>query len=160
MAIGISVDNVNELWNLPMFQGRLGVAAINPSFSVTISGDRDAIEQAKEVRDDEKKFVRLLKVDKAYHSSHILLCANEYVEALKRCKIQPRQVINGCIWFSSTYEDREMHGDQDLSRLYWADNMVRPVLFSHAVHAAIMAGGAFDIAIEVGPHASLKGPAL
>lgn len=160
MAIGTSVDDANELCNLPMFQGRLGVAAINSSSSVTISGDRDAIEQAKEVLDDEKKFARLLKVDKAYHSSHMIPCANEYVEALKRSKIQPRQATNGCTWFSSTYGDREMHGDQDLSGPYWADNMVRPVLFSHAVQAAAIAGGAFDIAIEVGPHATLKGPAL
>ena len=160
MAIGTSVDDANELCNLPMFQGRLGVAAINSSSSVTLSGDRDAIEQAKEVLDDEKKFARLLKVDKAYHSSHMIPCANEYVEALKRSKIQPRQATNGCTWFSSTYADREMHGDQDLSGPYWAENMVRPVLFSHAVQATAIAGGAFDIAIEVGPHATLKGPVL
>ena len=160
MAVGTSVDDANELCNLPMFQGRLGVAAINSTSSVTISGDRDAIERAKEILDEEKKFARLLKVDKAYHSSHMIPCAKEYVEALKRSKIQPRQADNGCTWFSSTYENRELHGDQDLSGPYWADNMVQPVLFSHAVQAAATAGGAFDIAIEVGPHATLKGPAL
>lgn len=160
MAIGTSVDDANQLCGLPMFQGRLAVAAVNSSSSVTISGDRDAIEQAKEILEDEKKFARILKVDKAYHSSHMIPCANGYLEALKRSEIQPRQAANDCIWFSSTYQNREMHGDEDLSGPYWADNMVRPVLFSHAVQAATSAGNAFDIGIEVGPHATLKGPAL
>lgn len=160
MAIGTSVDDAKELCNLPMFQGRLGVAAINSSSSVTISGDRDAIEQAKEVLEDEKKFARILKVDKAYHSSHMHSCANEYLEALQRSKIQYRQATNGCVWVSSTYEKSKMDGDQELSGPYWAENMVRPVLFLHAVQAAAIAGGPFDIAIEVGPHPTLKGPAL
>ena len=90
MAIGTSVDNANELCNLPMFQSRLIVAAINSSSSATISGDRDVFEQAKEVLDDEKNFARSLEVDIVYYSSHMLPCANEYVEALKRCKIRPR----------------------------------------------------------------------
>ena len=38
--------------------------------------------------------------------------------------------------------------------------MVRPILFSHAAQTAAVAGGPFDSAIEVGPHATLKAPAL
>lgn len=159
MAIETTVEDATELCNLPMFRNRLCVAAINSSSSVTISGDYDAIEQAKEILEDEKKFARILKVDKAYHSSHMSHCASEYLEALKRSKIQPRQETNGCAWLSSTYEDRKMQGSPDLSGSYWADNMVRPVLFSNAIRAASKMG-AFDIAIEVGPHPALKGPVL
>jgi hybrid polyketide synthase/nonribosomal peptide synthetase ACE1 len=57
-AIGTSVDDANGFCNLPIFQGRLGVAAIHSSSSVTLSGDRDAIEQAKEILDD-MKFTRI-----------------------------------------------------------------------------------------------------
>ncbi|KUJ20445.1 polyketide synthetase [Mollisia scopiformis] len=160
MAVGTSVDDANELCNLPMFHGRLSVAAINSSSSITISGDRDAIEQAKEILDDEKKFARILKVDMAYHSSHMIPCAKGYVEALKCSGIKPQPATNGCKWLSSTYENREMHADEDLAGQYWAENMVRPVLFSHAVESATSTGDAFDIAIEVGPHPTLKGPAL
>jgi len=159
MAVGTTVEDASELCNLPIFKGRLAVAAINSSSSVTISGDRDAIEQAKEILEGENKFARLLKVDKAYHSSHMIPCSNGYLEALRRCSIQPRQGVRNCVWYSSTYENRDMHGDEDLAGPYWADNMVRPVLFSHAV-AAAGAGGAFDLGVEVGPHAALKGPAL
>lgn len=159
MAVGTTVEDANELCGLPMFKGRLAVAAINSSTSVTVSGDRDVIEQAKEILEDEKKFARILKVDKAYHSSHMIPCSQGYVEALKRCNIRPQQGLSDCVWYSSTYENREMYGDADLGGQYWADNMVRPVLFSQAV-AAACAGGAFDLGVEVGPHAALKGPAM
>nr|A0A7L9EYL1.1 RecName: Full=Hybrid PKS-NRPS synthetase xenE; AltName: Full=Xenoacremones biosynthesis cluster protein E [Xenoacremonium sp. BF-2018a]QOJ72663.1 XenE [Xenoacremonium sp. BF-2018a] len=160
MAIGTSAEDAEELCSLPMFQGRLAVAAVNSSSSVTISGDRDAIEQAKEVLEDEKKFARLLKVDKAYHSSHMVPCAEGYLEALKNSEIHPLSGTDDCVWHSSTHKNKYSHGDGALAGQYWADNMIQPVLFSHAVEAAASAGDAFDIAIEVGPHPALKGPAL
>ncbi|KAH6869498.1 polyketide synthetase [Thelonectria olida] len=160
MAIGTSVDDANELCSLSMFKGRLAVAAINSPSSVTISGDRDAIERAKEVLEDEKKFARILKVDKAYHSSHMISCAKGYLEALKRSEIHPLSGRDDCVWYSSTHENRQVHRHEDLAGQYWADNMVQPVLFSHAVQAAAAAGESFDFAVEVGPHPTLKGPAL
>jgi hybrid polyketide synthase/nonribosomal peptide synthetase ACE1 len=86
-------------------------------------------------------------------------CSKGYLNALKQCDIQPMEGNQSCVWYSSTYENREIHGDADLTGQYWADNMVRPVLFSHAV-ASAGSGGAFDLGVEVGPHAALKGPAL
>ena len=53
-----------------------------------------------------------------------------------------------------------MHGDEDLSELHWVNNIVRLVLFSHAVYVAALTGGAFNIVIKMGSHASLKGPTL
>ncbi|RYO96929.1 hypothetical protein DL766_001217 [Monosporascus sp. MC13-8B] len=160
MAVGTSADDANELCSLSIFKGRLAVAAINSPSSVTVSGDRDAIEQAKEVLEDEKKFARILKVDKAYHSSHMYPCAEGYLEALRRSEIHPLSGRDDCIWYSSTQENRQVHGREDLAGQYWADNMVQPVLFSHALQAAAAAGDPFDFAIEVGPHPTLKGPAL
>ncbi|KAI3396960.1 hypothetical protein diail_11360 [Diaporthe ilicicola] len=164
MAVGTTADDANELCNLPMFQGRLCVAAYNSPLGVTLSGDADAIEQAREALEDEKKFARVLKVDKAYHSPHMKECAARFHEALKGCNIQPRHATKGFMWPSSTYEDTEMRGDtqgdQDLSGPYWVNNLLRPVLFSHAVSSAAAAEGPFDVAIELGPHASLKGPVL
>ncbi len=88
MAVGTSMDDAIELCNSPMFEGRLCVTAFNSSFSVTISGDLDAIEEAKEVFEDEKTFVRILKVDKAYHSWHMLSCSTPYLNALRDCHIE------------------------------------------------------------------------
>lgn len=165
MAAGATAEDANELCELPMFKGRLCVAAYNSPTGVTLSGDKDAIEQAKEILQDEGKFARVLKVDKAYHSPHMRNVANEFLEALKRCDIQPQHDVTGPAWLSSTYEDTKMHshmdGDQDLSGPYWVSNLLRPVLFTQAVQTAIAtAEGPFDFAIEVGPHAALKGPVL
>ncbi|TPX14116.1 uncharacterized protein E0L32_000510 [Thyridium curvatum] len=165
MAAGASAEDANELCNLPMFEGRtLCVAAYNSPAGVTLSGDSDAIEQAREILQDEGKFARIVKVDKAYHSPHMKKVAPGFLEALRGCKIQPRHATTADFpWFSSTYKDTEMRGDmqgdRDLSGPYWVNNLLRPVLFAQAVQTAASAQGPFDFAIEVGPHAALKGPA-
>src|SRR5207244_3134115 len=63
LAAGTSVEDATELCELPTMarHGRIVVAAINSSASVTLSGDQKAIERAKFVFEDEKKFVRALK---------------------------------------------------------------------------------------------------
>ncbi|KAK4981188.1 hypothetical protein LTR66_009105 [Elasticomyces elasticus] len=166
MAAGASAEDANELCDLPMFKGRLCVAASNSPTAVTLSGDSDAIEQAREILQDEEKFARVLKVDKAYHSPHMEKVAAGFLEGLRGCKIQPRHdTTGGPAWLSSTYTNTEMRGDmegdRDLSGSYWVSNLLRPVLFSQAVQAAATAAqGPFDFAIEVGPHAALKGPVL
>ena len=45
-----------------------------------------------------------------------------------------------------------------LANSYWADNMTQPVLFAKALTTALNAG-AYDLALEVGAHPALKGPA-
>lgn len=165
MAAGASAEDANELCDLPMFKGRLCVAAYNSPTSVTLSGDADAIEQAREIFQDESKFARVLKVDKAYHSQHMEKAAVGFLDGLKSCKIQPHHATTGdAEWLSSTYENTEMRGDMpgdhDLSGPYWINNLLRPVLFTQAVQAAAATQGPFDFAIEVGPHAALKGPVL
>jgi hybrid polyketide synthase/nonribosomal peptide synthetase ACE1 len=47
-----------------------------------------------------------------------------------------------------------------LSPQYWVDNMIQAVLFDPAVTAAAEEAGPFDLALEIGPHPALKGPAL
>lgn len=159
MAAGMSVQEAYELCGIPAFRGRLEVAAINSTSSVTIAGDLDAINQAKDVLDAKKTFARVLKVDKAYHSRHMIPSGKEYTKTLERAQIQPQQPNpDHPVWHSSVFENRVMGADQDLSAQYWTDNMVRPVLFSHAVASAVQSS-TLDLAIEVGPHPTLKGPA-
>jgi hypothetical protein len=61
---------------------------------MTISGDLDAIEEAKEVFEDERTFVRILKVDKAYYSWHMLSCSTPYLNALRDCHIEIQSPTN------------------------------------------------------------------
>lgn len=161
MAAGTSIEDAQELCDMPTLEGRICVAASNSSASVTLSGDLDAIEEAREVLEDEKKFARLLKVDKAYHSHHMLPCAAPYIEALQNCRIRIRDRADvGTTWISSVYgKDIETVNDS-LVDTYWSNNMVNPVLFSQAVSYATAALGPFDMGLEVGPHPALKGPSL
>ncbi|KAJ6020506.1 hypothetical protein N7540_006010, partial [Penicillium herquei] len=161
MAVGTSLEDAQELCRMPTLQGRICVAASNSSASVTLSGDADAIDEVKEVLEDEKKFARLLKVDKAYHSHHMLPCAAPYIEAVQRSGIQIRDRSHASTtWISSVYGKDIDNVNDSITDTYWSNNMINPVLFSQAVSFAVGALGPFDMAIEVGPHPALKGPAL
>ncbi|KAF9632941.1 hypothetical protein BFW01_g3804 [Lasiodiplodia theobromae] len=160
LAAGTSMADASELCALPFFRGRLCVAASNSSASVTLSGDASAVDRAQLVMEDESKFARRLVVDTAYHSHHMLPCLPGYIASMRRAGIQLRTPpANAPRWFSSVLDGREMNvADVDVAQ-YWADNMARPVLFSQALTAAVSATGAPAVAIEVGPHPALRGPA-
>lgn len=161
MAAGTTFEDAKELCQLDDFNGRLCVAASNSSTSVTISGDADAIVEAREVLTAEEKFARQLKVDKAYHSHHMLPCSEPYIESLRKCGINISITRDAaCHWISSVYGDDVSNLDVDLSDTYWSSNMVRPVLFSQAVSYALSEKGPFHQVIEIGPHPALQGPTL
>jgi hybrid polyketide synthase/nonribosomal peptide synthetase ACE1 len=51
-----------------------------------------------------------------------------------------------------------MEYDKELADVYWRDNMVSSVLFSHAVESAVADKGSVGHVVELGPHPALKGP--
>lgn len=158
VAVGSSMEDMTELFSDDHFAGRVTVASSNSSSSVTVSGDEDAIAELQLILEDEKKFNRRLKVDKAYHSKHMLPCFKPYVSSLRRCGIAVQMPPPGsCTWFSSVY-NRPVDSTMALGDTYWAENMTRPVLFSETVTSAVSAGS-YDAALEVGCHPALKGPA-
>lgn len=167
MAAGSSMEDAEELCNLKAFKGRITVAASNSPTSVTLSGDSDAILQAQEILDDEGKFARLLKVDKAYHSHHMQPCVESYRQCLVNCIItvnrRPKHRgsnSNTTTWISSVYGEDVVEYQDELNADYWIRNMALPVLFSQALEFAVAECGPFDLAVECGPHPALKGPAL
>ena len=160
MAIGTSAEDMQELCADPDLRGRICIATINSPISVTVSGDRDAIDELKIILVDEKKFSRVLRVDKAYHSHYILPCSEAYINSLAALDMH---VDNGgqFTWFSSVLDGEDMSGRQMLLRgKYWDSNMIRPVLIGKAIANACTVVGPIDGALEVGPHPTLKGPAL
>ncbi|EAW13520.1 putative polyketide synthase [Aspergillus clavatus NRRL 1] len=161
MAAGTSFDDETELCALEAFEGRITVAASNAPESVTLSGDKDAILEAQEILNDESRFNRLLKVDKAYHSHHMRPCAEPYVAALKACGCDKfsMDVAPTVTWISSVYEGKIMK-PEDLKAEYWSDNLLSPVLFSYAVEQALVKHMPLDVCIEVGAHPALKNPSL
>ncbi|PTB70126.1 hypothetical protein BBK36DRAFT_1107986 [Trichoderma citrinoviride] len=158
MAVGLSYDEASDFCE-QNFSGRIDVAASNAPASVTLSGDKDAVQEAQAIFQERGTFARLLQVDTAYHSSHMIPCSEPYMESLAACDIRPKQPREGCTWFSSVYGDR-MEGDMidALTGEYWKDNMVNPVLFSMAVELAANGELPCDVVLEVGPHPALKAP--
>lgn len=161
IAMGTSWEDAQDLARLSAFRGRLAIAAHNSPASVTLSGDADAIVHAKKVFDEEKKFARLLKVDTAYHSHHMLPCGEPYVDSMRACGIRVnRDRSTSCSWFSSVNpSSKPMEPTEDLQDVYWRDNMTNAVLFADAVHNAVASDPQINLVLEVGPHPALKGPA-
>ncbi|KAF5861957.1 hypothetical protein ETB97_012280 [Aspergillus alliaceus] len=163
IAAGTDMQDAIELCNLPKLKGRAQLAASNSSASVTMSGDVDAIGLVEAVMQDESKFARKLRVDTAYHSFHMRVCSEPYVESLVKCGIQVTEpAADSCPWYSSVRDDNAkvtMNMATALQSTYWRDNMLQPVLFSQALQAALAANGAPGLAVEVGPHPALTGPA-
>ncbi|KAI0388542.1 hypothetical protein F5Y17DRAFT_463603 [Xylariaceae sp. FL0594] len=166
LAVGTTYQDARELCELPSMKGRIQIAAINSPSSITLSGDVDAIQEAEEIFDDENKFARALKVDRAYHSFHMADCVDKYVHALDACGLhREREMIGGNetlpVWISSvTGEEMVPSAFQCAGSAYWGDNMVKPVLFSSALERAFSSQTSFDVVIEIGPSAALKVPAL
>ena len=162
LAAGLSFDDATEFCSRSEIAGRVEVAASNAPQSVTLSGDIDAVQTAKKLLDKDSTFNRMLKVNKAYHSHHMEPCSQPYIASLKSENIQPRYPRDGCVWVSSVFGDdiKDCASLEELASTYWNDNMLKPVLFSMAVEQHMNISSDFDMAIEVGPHPALKGPAL
>jgi hybrid polyketide synthase/nonribosomal peptide synthetase ACE1 len=88
LAVGTSLEDAQELCSLEDFAGRVVVAASNSATSVTLSGDADAIEEVQTILEEEGKFVRLLRVDKAYHSHHMQRASQPFLSSLSECSIR------------------------------------------------------------------------
>ncbi|KAI1116691.1 beta-ketoacyl synthase domain-containing protein [Nemania sp. NC0429] len=159
LAVGTSFEDAQELCEDETFVGRVVVAANNSPQSVTLSGDEDAIMEIMEIFQDENKFVRLLRVDKAYHSHHMVPISQEYLESLRDISIQAKAPSLSCSWVSSVYPGDHVSRYEAAGASYWVDNLLSPVLFKQAVELALSTNR-FDGAIEVGPHSALKGPVL
>ncbi|KAJ5971601.1 PKS-NRPS protein [Penicillium vulpinum] len=159
MAAGMSYEDACDFCE-QYFPGRLDVAASNAPGSVTLSGNEDAVYEAKALLDDQGKFARKLLVDTAYHSPHMEQCSIPYSTSLAACGIRPQPARDDCTWVSSVHGYR-MQGEEHVESLtgeYWNDNMVNPVLFSIAVEVAVTGELPCDIALELGPHPALKSP--
>lgn len=106
---------------------------------------------------DEKKFVRRLKVGRAYHSPHMLSFVSEYTAYQDEMSIEINPPSETA-WFSSVTGKNTNTLRNELKASYWIDNLVSPVLFKQAVEAAWSDAGPFDVVVEIGPHPSLRAP--
>lgn len=98
----------------------------------------------------------------AYHSHHMIPSGDPYVQALRDCgvKVNKNRPANAPAWFSSvTGSPEPLEPSEDIQHIYWRDNMCNTVLFCDAVSNAVASFTDLNLAVEVGPHPALKGPA-
>ena len=135
--------------------GTAVVACINSPENVTVSGDENAVLELEKLLAAEGIFARLVKVENAYHSTHMRVIERHYLDAIQ--DIQVLETISGRKMFSTvTGSEVECH---DLGPAYWARNLVSPVKFSDAMNSLLRSKSAKpDILLELGPHAVLQAP--
>lgn len=114
MVVALSYDEAADFCD-EHFAGRIDVAASNAPASVTLSGDKNAIEEAKAMFDHRGTSARL-RVAKAYHSHHMERCAEPYMEHLKACKITPQDGDPSCTWFTSVLGEQSRWTAPDTRR--------------------------------------------
>ncbi|MCJ1309677.1 hypothetical protein MMC25_003337 [Agyrium rufum] len=161
MAVGLGEHDVKQYLDKTR-TGLVSLACVNSPVSTTISGDESAIDELKQIFDDESIFNRKLKVDTAYHSHHMKKVASEYLRSVGHIKTgTPNPKIK---FYSSVVVAQKT---ADFGAQYWVDNLVSPVRFGNALElicrtelATKESDGpaALNLFTEIGPHGALAGP--
>ncbi|KAI1179866.1 putative polyketide synthase [Nemania sp. FL0916] len=168
-AVQSYIDTASELST----SGFLCVACNNSPSSVTVSGDRTQIKLLKELLDQDKIFNRILAVPLAYHSPQMKSITATYIESLG--SIEPGRHETEAVPMISTVTGELITADALRDPRYWAKNLSSPVKFAEALQhwfrdKPAVTSKKLDLShrraaritdiLEIGPHATLKGPIL
>ncbi|KAJ6789982.1 hypothetical protein PWT90_02938 [Aphanocladium album] len=159
MAVGLSEkEALGEIEALGPDVGAIGVACINSPKNVTLSGDVAVLDKLQTSLVARRVFARKLQVSTAYHSSHMLVIADEYERSISNIGTKVSETKTDVTMFSSV-TGRAVTSSYMLGAEYWVKNMVSCVRFSDALAEVCKASGPNDVLVELGPHAALSGPA-
>ncbi|MFF0264306.1 amino acid adenylation domain-containing protein [Kribbella sp. NPDC004536] len=145
-AVGISAADAEEV--LAAYGQQVCIAAVNSPSSVTIAGDREAVEDIVAGCVQRQRFAKVLPLNYAFHSHQMDPIRDELVAALS--ELRPSA---GSIPFVSTVAGAVIEGNR-LDADYWWRNIRRPVAFAAAVNALTADG--HSTFVEVGPHPVLR----
>jgi acyl transferase domain-containing protein/NADPH:quinone reductase-like Zn-dependent oxidoreductase/acyl carrier protein len=145
LAVGMSEKKADDL--IKDYNG-VSIAAINSLDSVTLSGDKYALERISTLLDNEKIFNRMLQVEVPYHSHVMDRIKDDFLSCLKNIKPNKTKTT-----LYSTVTGKTINGEE-LDADYWWQNVRQPVRFASTMESIISDG--FDVFLEVGPHPVLK----
>jgi acyl transferase domain-containing protein/NADPH:quinone reductase-like Zn-dependent oxidoreductase len=145
LAVGLPEAEVTDLIR---FYDDVTVAAVNSPSSVTLSGNRESLEQVASLLEVKGTFNRMLKVNIPYHSVYMDGIKEPFMASIKSVKPGPCRAP-----FYSAVTGEQMQGIQ-LDPDYWWVNNRQTVQFGKAILTLINDG--YDTFIEVGPHPVLK----
>lgn len=148
------------------------IACDNSPSSVTLSGDADAVQKVVDtIKEAQPEMLAtLVKVNKAYHSHHMVEVGEDYLRALEASGVRGKapsvaffSSVTGKPLKPSQEESSNNHvaSDHLLGPKYWQQNLESPVLFRGAVTSILARDsevGPNPIFLEIGPHAALAGP--
>ncbi|KAI9692407.1 MAG: Type I Iterative PKS [Bathelium mastoideum] len=133
----------------------VNIACDNSPQQVTISGDKDKINQVLDdiLEQNTNTTVKKLQVNKAYHSYHMAEIGDLYhslIDPWLSTKIPTKP-------FFSTVTGTLFETEMDAR--YWQSNLESPVLFRQAISEVLRHPiGQHSVFLEVGPHSALSGP--
>ncbi|EEP81156.1 hypothetical protein UREG_05998 [Uncinocarpus reesii 1704] len=162
LVTNIGRGDVEKYLNRPL-DGNATIACINSTQCVTLSGDAESIHQLETMLKADGHLARKLKVDAAYHSSHMEVIASLYMETIANCRSLPDN-NQGVKMFSSVTS--KLIENTDLDPSYWVLNLVAQVNFLGAIETMCGYSSStrarairpfVDILIEIGPHSALQG---
>lgn len=146
----VSASEQEVLAHLAGSEGRVGIAAVNDSGSVVLSGDSDAMDQVIQSLQALGIQTRPLRVDIASHCPQMDPLVPDFVRALGRMDVKPGQVT-----MVSTVTGKPIHSEE-LDAAYWGRNLRQTVRFADAVTETLRSGSL--VFVEVGPHPALALP--
>ncbi|KAE8394085.1 hypothetical protein BDV23DRAFT_190741 [Aspergillus alliaceus] len=184
LALGISVRESQSYIDM-LQSGKAVVACINGPLSVTVSGDLPAIDELEQIVREKQVFSRRLAVEVAYHSHHMELVSDKYLNHIAHVRPRSQEDIaknlnDRSVPFFSSVTGAEAR-PSELGPHYWVKNLLSQVKFVDSLRSLCFettgqwatirtlgskrvkrAGTAqkvsVDALIEVGPHATLSGP--
>ncbi|KAH7306034.1 polyketide synthase [Stachybotrys elegans] len=140
------------------------IACDNSPKSVTLSGDSDKLEAVVayiKLRDS-GVLATMLKVDKAYHSHHMVEIGQQYLDAMVKSGVTaqaPTKPFYSSVSGGLLSSNVTTKLGAQLGPRYWQRNLEQAVLFKSAVTAIIQEGGVPNpVFLELGPHGALAGP--
>ncbi|KAL5044409.1 hypothetical protein BDW71DRAFT_209414 [Aspergillus fruticulosus] len=156
LAVGLSEREGKT--EIAQYRGRIDLAAINSPSNITLSGNEDAVLELKDKLNERGIFARILQVEQAFHSHHMLPLAPAFEQALSQLpefkSHPPRRKFVSSV--TGRYASTE-----PMCASYWAKNMTGVVRFAEAVTEILLDDNDeqdVDIFVEIGPHPALKGP--
>ncbi|KAI1300936.1 putative polyketide synthase [Xylaria venustula] len=152
-AVGLGREEV-----LPFLIPGVVIACENSHCSVTLSGDAEEVEKAIQSININRPgtFTRFLRVERAFHSHHMLQHGQVYEENLQ--PFFPEVTADPRTPFYSSVAGSKLKGVNVLGPSYWRKNMENPVLFNSALRSLLRDEPNDIILIEIGPHPALGGP--
>ncbi|KAF2197579.1 putative polyketide synthase [Delitschia confertaspora ATCC 74209] len=162
IAVGLGASEVSPF--LKDLNTVVQIAAINSACSITLSGDREVVQDLHQRFNEKGVFCRILETGgTAYHSHHMVEVGHTYEKLLTSALAELNHLIQKespprppAFWSSSVKSFKSVP-DISTNPAYWRMNLESPVNFAEAVENLVEHDPSLNTFVEVGPHPALHG---